>query len=566
MGDVLSRILWGPTKENVLNLPYPLEGMMPRRRPRPGSMHDVAPSGTRDAWIIGRDYKLPVTFRWITRKPQLAPYPVGSPWSGPLGMQAFLDWCDEGNSFRFVPDVAWPAFYVDDCYLDDPHSIEPELEEEDGSLRAQAVISHPTVDLAMVRDRGLMFEYVPGASLAGLGGTFSRADATTCATYIDANGGVRTVAANVLRDSHYIAGVRHTLLEPSRTNLFINSEDISGATLNNATVSANADAAPDDTVTMDRLIESTANGTHSFSRPITVIADAVYAFSVFVKAGSRTRVALKLYDAASNTHSVLQKFNLSTGAVDGSAGTSGTGAFVRASIVAVSGGYRITLVGSIGSAVTSVRAEAMLLDASGATTYTGDGSSYASFWGVQFEDNARFATSYIKTSGTAVTRAADELYFSLSWLPQAGSIYVDAVSLGIGYGSGSARVFQVSNVAGATPRLTIENNSTNNGTVYASHHNGSAEVVSTSGTHAVDARVEYLVTLTPSGATQMTDAYNGGGGTARTQSGANALATAWSTPTVLHVGGVAGSGKPGLALRAIRVAFGVRTLAEAQAQ
>src|SRR6267142_838763 len=62
--------------------------------------------------------------------------------------------------------------------------------------------------------------------------TFTRADATTCATYIKNDGLVYTAAANVLRTEWVDLdgdGVRETpglLLEGSRTNQFIRSEAI----------------------------------------------------------------------------------------------------------------------------------------------------------------------------------------------------------------------------------------------------------------------------------------------------------------------------------------------------
>lgn len=75
----------------------------------------------------------------------------------------------------------------------------------------------------------VMFRYLPGGAVASIGGTFARADASTCATYIDANGVLQTVAANVLRDNHYIGGTRTALLEGSRKNVCLQSEAMNQA-------------------------------------------------------------------------------------------------------------------------------------------------------------------------------------------------------------------------------------------------------------------------------------------------------------------------------------------------
>lgn len=62
-----------------------------------------------------------------------------------------------------------------------------------------------------------------------------------------------------------------------------------------------------------------------------------------------------------------------------------------------------------------------------------EGGTYRNYvWGVQFEPGATFASSYIKTTGSAVTRAADDISLALSALPfsaTAGTLAMEFVRL-----------------------------------------------------------------------------------------------------------------------------------------
>lgn len=179
-------------------------------------------------------------------------------------------------------------------------------------------------------------------------------------------------------------------------------------------------------------------------------------------------------------------------------------------------------------------------------------------------ENGTFATSPIDTTTVAVTREADQMTLPLAVGPMALSVYLDCVSIGIGYGSDSHRLWQISNAAGGTPTMLLINNATSNGRVYGQHHNGSASVTSVGRTSSVGQRCEYLVTLAADGAVQITDAYAGGSPAAQAASAANALASTWSSPPLLHVGGL-GATAGSLAIRRLLGVRGVRTMAEVRA-
>jgi hypothetical protein len=185
------------------------------------------------------------------------------------------------------------------------------------------------------------------------------------------------------------------LVEEQRTNLLVRSEEFDNASwlLTNATVSANAIAAPNGASTADKFVETVDNGVHAIAQG-TVSAGTAYVFSVYAKPGERTR--MQLSGMGAEGQGFFTDYNLSTGVV--SSAPSGS------QMIAVGDGwYRCTLVitaSATGGPIIRIR------DASGSNTYTGDGTSGIYLWGAQLEAGA-FATSYIPTTTATVTRSAD---------------------------------------------------------------------------------------------------------------------------------------------------------------
>lgn len=110
-----SQIKWGAALVNTLTFEFPLFTVVTDREPRDGSEWAASPGGTRDAWIVGRDYVMECEARWIRDS-------SGSftAISGAASWQDFLDWCRGANSFRFIPNVSSPGTFIDPCYLADP--------------------------------------------------------------------------------------------------------------------------------------------------------------------------------------------------------------------------------------------------------------------------------------------------------------------------------------------------------------------------------------------------------------------------------------------------------------
>jgi len=192
---------------------------------------------------------------------------------------------------------------------------------------------------------------------------------------------------------------RGLLVEEARTNLLTYSAEFDNAawTKNNSTVTANATTSPDGTVNADKLAETAVTSSFSAVQAPTLAFSTTYTFSCYMKAAERTFGVLNIFTGAA---SCWTWFNLSTGVVS----TLGAGA--TATIAAVGNGwYRCTL--TIATAASGSPNIAIFPAATnGALSYAGAAGSGIFIWGAQLEAGT-FATSYIPTIASTVTRSAD---------------------------------------------------------------------------------------------------------------------------------------------------------------
>jgi hypothetical protein len=186
----------------------------------------------------------------------------------------------------------------------------------------------------------------------------------------------------------------------SRTNLLQRSEEFDNAywTKVGATVSANQVIAPDGTLSMDKLVEDTANSGHSVQGTgVSVTSGIVYTFTIYAKAAERSFIRIN----GNSTGLVgAAYYNLSTGAL----GTVAAG--TTASIVNVGNGIYRCVFTRTSTATTNVNFLVSVTNADNTSSYTGDGYSGIYIWGAQLEAGA-FATPYIPTVAAQVTRVAD---------------------------------------------------------------------------------------------------------------------------------------------------------------
>jgi hypothetical protein len=224
--------------------------------------------------------------------------------------------------------------------------------------------------------------------------------ATTTAQITNYIPALQTAASGVARFEHNpVTGESLGLeIEEQRTNLFTYSDDFANAawTKLNSTITSNTVVAPDGTLTADKLVETTANDVHYVRvNSVAVSNSTAYTMTVYAKAGERTFIALQPFG-----DSRVAYFNLSNGTV----GTI-SGSPTSTSITSVGNGwYRCSLTAS--TTTTAVTPYIYLVSADNTAVYTGDGFSGIYIWGAQLEAGS-FATSYIPTVASQVTRSAD---------------------------------------------------------------------------------------------------------------------------------------------------------------
>jgi hypothetical protein len=223
------------------------------------------------------------------------------------------------------------------------------------------------------------------------------------------------------------------LIEEQRTNLLLQSQGFDTASWGKtaSSVTANTSVAPDGTTTAETLVATATTGYHLIGQSVTTAASTTYAFSVFVKAAAYTKVIL----SDGNGGRAAAAFDLTAASV---LSTYGSG-YSASSISNVGNGwYRCVLIFTTGAGTPSLSLigypnSGATLDGYGAQ-YTGDGASGVFAWGAQLEAGA-FATSYIPTVASQVTRAADSASmignnFARWYNQSAGSLFAEYSFIG----------------------------------------------------------------------------------------------------------------------------------------
>jgi hypothetical protein len=202
---------------------------------------------------------------------------------------------------------------------------------------------------------------------------------------------------------------RGILIEEQRTNLLTYSAQFDDAawTKTAASVPATNGLAPDGTLTADTLREDGTNNTHVVNQNPTAAASTAYTTSVYFKRAAGTRNAyIQINNNFSGTGGAcFAWFDLQAGTA--SAVTDLVPGFTSTSAAITAIGndwYRCVLRLTTVVGTTSLGIFCGIYN--GSRAYTGDGTSGIFLWGAQLEAGA-FATSYIPTVASQVTRSAD---------------------------------------------------------------------------------------------------------------------------------------------------------------
>ena len=246
--------------------------------------------------------------------------------------------------------------------------------------------------------------------------TFTRADTTARATYIDASGYVKTVASAGDPRFDYTGGVaKGLLIEAAATNLS-NSVELWGTALTTIT-SVTGQTTPANDSAVYKVTETISSGQHSISRtPIINSASAadVYTASVWMKKPLTNAHSYAGFQIAFGAGGgVVTTFNLATGANTQSFAYGGAATPTYTSTPYSNGWFRYTMTFTFPGAG-SANIYILLSNDGTTTSYLGTGTEFY-VWGAQVESGAA-ASSYIVTTTAALTRLADDAVIrSIAW-------------------------------------------------------------------------------------------------------------------------------------------------------
>lgn len=253
---------------------------------------------------------------------------------------------------------------------------------------------------------------VPGA-LGALGAaTFSRADATTCATQIAADGSVPTVLANVLRDGHYVGVQRVILLETGGKNLVKDCDDLTTGNWGvGGTCAVTGGQADPNGGTTAQLLNSTVNGSSRFQSNLGYTGDGTKSVLVALKKGSANQNDLLMYDVTAPAARYQATVTWNAG-VPTLSTKAGAGSFITP--YAIGAGFYVCAI--MGNGIVAANNNRLYIYPG---TDSGQGS--VTVWHFKAEDSA-FPTSLIGTAGSVITRATDAL--SLAGVNLTGTLFL----------------------------------------------------------------------------------------------------------------------------------------------
>jgi hypothetical protein len=233
-------------------------------------------------------------------------------------------------------------------------------------------------------------------------------------TYVDASGVIRTAEANQPRFEFDAptGALKGLLIEESRGNLFNASENFLdtgwGIHSNQRTITANVITAPNNTLTASLFVANSGynysanDGTILFNQ-VSLTGGIPYTWSIYAKAAGVNFISFR-----NNYTGAITSCNLTDEQTTSNKQYLGNG------------WYRCFV--TYAPPFTSANGISWR---PGGSPGVADGIGGFYIWGAQLEQGSS-PTSYIPTSGSAVSRAADLLSVDTVSVPSTGSIYIDA--------------------------------------------------------------------------------------------------------------------------------------------
>lgn len=252
--------------------------------------------------------------------------------------------------------------------------------------------------------------------------TFTRADSTARATYIDASGYVKTVTSAGDPRFDYTGGVaKGLLIEAAATNIMFRSQAINTSPWFNAgtmTVSQTGAGSPanDSTSNIVTWTNGTGAGGAWLQQNVSVsgsqlVVGTAYTWSVWLKSRGGRRVGIfAVLQGTSGNVELRVDFGVSTPTVTATTSTGWTSIQKPSIVEYPNGWYKVTTGGTVPASTTSVNFGMSNSDSVPAT-----GTNGYEAWGFQLEANSS-ASSYIPTTSSTLQRLADDAVIrSTAW-------------------------------------------------------------------------------------------------------------------------------------------------------
>ena len=251
-------------------------------------------------------------------------------------------------------------------------------------------MAKPKIALVPSAQGSKFYSVLPSSGVGDF--TFSRSGS---ATRINSQGLIETVGNGVSRLNYpmidgEVVGCPHHLLEPSRTNLQVNSEEFDNALWNKtrSSIIPNDAISPSGLLNADKLVGVSGSSSYVFDG-ISVTYEDVYTISVFAKYIDINEFVIVNFTQSGNAY-----FNIENGTI-----ISNTGTFTEPKIENYGNGWYRCSAKFTATATGNVNYGFFLNNAIDKSVH---------IWGAQFEQGS-YPTSYIPNYGTAlgVTRSAE---------------------------------------------------------------------------------------------------------------------------------------------------------------
>jgi len=275
-------------------------------------------------------------------------------------------------------------------------------------------------------------------------------------TVVNQSGLIETVGSGLPRIDFQGNTKGALLLEPSRTNAITQSESFDNAywTKSGASV-VSGFASPDGTLNAFKLVEDSSTGGHSVFSPLILVNDAIpNSISIFVKSNGRQWILIQ-----EGYMNIKAYFDIENGVLGSTLNVIDTKIEDYGN-----GWYKCTI---IGASYIYATVSVVLAEGNNDIIYTGNGTSGVYIWGAQLEEGS-YPTSYIPTSGSAVTRVAD----SCAQTPPSGVIGQTEGTVLFDY-----TPYDVSTSTSVdTIPLAISNNGSSGNAIFLNDYNGNLDL------------------------------------------------------------------------------------------